>query len=159
MKISITKDFDVIARLNKPVHDLHCELYPNYFNKFNNNEMKEVFKKLMRNEAHYFLLLQENSEAVGYAWFEIKNYIDNPFKKGYTSVYIHQISIIEEKRNMGYGSSVMEHIYRIAINKGIDLIELDYWYKNSSAKAFYRKHGFLKYREFVYRKLTSNISP
>ncbi|MFI8496806.1 GNAT family N-acetyltransferase [Peribacillus butanolivorans] len=39
--------------------------------------------------------------------------------------YIHQISIVETKRNKGYGSSLMECIYEIANDRGIDLIELD----------------------------------
>lgn len=47
----------------------------------------------------------------------------------------------------------MECIYEIANDRGIDLIELDYWVENSIAKDFYKKKNFIKYREFVYKEL------
>ncbi|MDP1421362.1 hypothetical protein Q8G35_24050 [Peribacillus simplex] len=47
----------------------------------------------------------------------------------------------------------MECIYEIAKDRGIDLIELDYWFENSVAKDFYKKQNFIKYREFVYKQL------
>ncbi|MEK4534556.1 GNAT family N-acetyltransferase [Peribacillus sp. FSL K6-1552] len=82
--------------------------------------VKEVFKSLVNNESFIFLLLEDNEEALGYAWIEIRE-------------YIHQISIVETKRNKGYGSSLMECIYEIANDRGIDLIELDDWFENSVA--------------------------
>ncbi|MFF5401190.1 GNAT family N-acetyltransferase [Peribacillus butanolivorans] len=82
--------------------------------------VKEVFKSLVNNESFIFLLLEDNEEALGYAWIEIRE-------------YIHEISIVEIKRNKGYGSSLMECIYEIANDRGIDLIELDYWLENSVA--------------------------
>jgi diamine N-acetyltransferase len=60
---------------------------------------------------------------------------------------------VESQRKKGYGSRLMEEIYKIAKNNGIDLIELDYWFENNIAKDFYKKHGFTEYRGFVYKKL------
>ncbi|MFD4932439.1 hypothetical protein ACFWMS_26855 [Peribacillus butanolivorans] len=47
----------------------------------------------------------------------------------------------------------MEEVYKIAKRNDIDLIELDYWFENDDAKEFYKKHHFIKYREFVYKQL------
>lgn len=153
MKISQTRNFKLVAKLNKYVHDLHSNLYPKYFKEYNYENVKEVFKSLINNESFIFLLLEDNEEALGYAWVEIREYPENAFKKGYKSVYVHQISIVDTKRNKGYGSSLMEYIYEIANDRGIDLIELDYWFENSVAKDFYKKQNFIKYREFVYKEL------
>ena len=153
MKISQTRNFKSVAKLNKYVHDLHSNLYPKYFKEYNYENVKEVFKSLINNESFIFLLLEDNEEALGYAWIEIREYPENAFKKGYKSVYVHQISIVDTKRNKGYGSSLMERIYEIANGRGIDLIELDYWFENSVAKDFYKKQNFIKYREFVYKQL------
>ncbi|MEK3886378.1 GNAT family N-acetyltransferase [Bacillus sp. FSL K6-3431] len=151
MEISQTYDHELIANLNKHVHDLHSTLYPPYFKEYNYEEIKEAYKELMKNNGFIFLLLEDDEIVLGYAWIEIKEYEENAFKKAYKSVYIHQISIEETKQQKGYGTSLMEKIYDIAKNNGIDLIELDYWSKNSVAKDFYQKHGFTKYREFVYK--------
>ncbi|MET3321504.1 UNVERIFIED_ORG: ribosomal protein S18 acetylase RimI-like enzyme [Peribacillus simplex] len=153
MKISQTRNFKLVAKLNKYVHDLHSNLYPKYFKEYNYENVKEVFKSLINNESFIFLLLEDNEEALGYAWVEIREYPENAYKKGYKSVYVHQISIVDTKRNKGYGSSLMEYIYEIANDRGIDLIELDYWFENSVAKDFYKKQNFIKYREFVYKEL------
>lgn len=153
MNISQTRNYKSVAKLNKYVHDLHSNLYPKYFKEYNFENVKEVFKSLINNESFIFLLLEDNEEALGYAWIEIREYPENPFKKGYKAVYVHQISIVDTKRNKGYGSSLMESIYEIANDRGIDLIELDYWFENSVAKDFYKKQNFIKYREFVYKQL------
>ncbi|UYY98268.1 hypothetical protein OJ967_23180 [Peribacillus frigoritolerans] len=45
---------------------------------------------------------------------------------------------METNRNKDYSSSLMECIYEIANDQGIDLIELDYCFKNSAARDFYK---------------------
>jgi ribosomal protein S18 acetylase RimI-like enzyme len=86
-------------------------------------------------------------------WIEIRKYPENVFKNGYNSVYVHQISIVENQKKKGYGTRLMEEVYKIAQRNNIDLIELDYWFENDDAKEFYKKHHFIKYREFVYKQL------
>lgn len=153
MEITQTNDFELVAKLNKPVHDLHCSLYPNYFNEYDYVEIKDVFKKMMGIETFIFLLLKEDKVGIGYAWIEIRDYQVNPFKKPYKSIYVHQINIMESKRKKGYGTILMRHIYDIARDKGINLVELDYWVENKIAKDFYEKHDFVRYRDFVYKQL------
>ncbi|MDQ0218779.1 GNAT family N-acetyltransferase [Peribacillus cavernae] len=153
MKISQTTDYELVARLNKPVHDLHTTLYPKYFTEYNFEDMKEMFKHLVDDDNFIFLVLEDNQNAVGYAWLEIRNYPGHVFKKEYKSVYVNQISITETARKKGFGSKLMEEVYKIAKNKHIDLIELDYWSNNNVAKDFYKKLGFKIYREFVYKEV------
>ncbi|WP_027409743.1 GNAT family N-acetyltransferase [Anoxybacteroides tepidamans] len=152
MKISRTNDYKLIAALNKHVHDLHVNLYPNYFKEYDYESMKNFFKAVIDQPNFVFLLL-EDDEPVGYAWLEMRDYDDNPFWKPRKSIYVHQISIVTSHQGKGYGSRLMEAIYEMAKANGIDKIELDYWVDNEVAKAFYKKHGFVKYREFVFKDL------
>jgi len=153
MKIIRTTDYETIAKLNQSVHDLHYELYPKYFKQYDYEAIKEFFKGIIHDERFIFLLVEDDGEAIGYAWIEIRNYPESPFKKAYKSVYVHQISVTETKRKKGYGSRLMKEIYEIAKNKGIDWVELDYWLENKIAKDFYKKLGFKKYREFVHKEI------
>ncbi|WP_285766094.1 GNAT family N-acetyltransferase [Peribacillus sp. SI8-4] len=153
MKISQTKDFQLIAKLNEHVHDLHFRIYPEHFKEYDYEAVKAGFQSLIQNERFIFLLLEEDEAALGYAWIELREYPDTPFKKGYDSVYLHQISIGDAKRNKGYGCSLMKKVEEIASEKGVDVLELDYWSANLAAKEFYQKQGFKRYREFVYKKL------
>lgn len=153
MEISRTKDFELIAKLNKYVHDLHVNLYPEYFKEYNFEEIKTFFHKIIDKEEFIFLLFEDDDLPLGYIWIEFRNYPDNVFKKAYKSVYVHQISIAENERKKGYGSKLMEEITQIAIANGIKKIELDYWFDNEIAKNFYKKNDFVKYREFVYKDI------
>jgi ribosomal protein S18 acetylase RimI-like enzyme len=153
MKISQTTNYEIIARLNRHVHELHTKLYPKYFKEYNFEAIKEFFKGIISHPQHLFLLLEDDEQYLGYAWIELKNYPENAFKKAYQSVYVHQISISESHRKKGYGSKLMEEIDHIAKINHIDMIELDYWCDNDIAKSFYKKQGFTKYREFVYKEI------
>ncbi|MCZ0703867.1 ribosomal protein S18 acetylase RimI-like enzyme [Natronobacillus azotifigens] len=153
IKVKQTNDYELIAKLNKPVHDLHCALYPERFNTYNFEEMQVLFKELMYNDAFIFLVIYDQEEAVGYAWIEIRNYPENPLIKGYHSIYVHQLSVVAWKRKQGYGTELLRYIEELAKERNIDVVELDYWVDNLVARHFYQKHHFTKKREFVYKKI------
>ena len=153
MKIGRTYDFEIVAKLNKYVHDLHANLYPEYFKEYNLEEIKAFFQKIIDKEEFTFLLMEENDQPLGYAWIEFRNYPESIFKKAYKTVYVHQISISQNQRKKGYGSKFMDEITDIAKENGINKIELDYWFDNEIAKKFYKKKGYVKYREFVYKDI------
>lgn len=153
MNVSPSKDFELIARLNKTVHDLHVQLHPEIFQPFDEKAMADFFRRVVENEQHVFWIAESESAAIGYAWIEFKDYPETMFKKAYRSLYVHQLSFLNEVQNKGYGQQIMQEISKLALSKEINLIELDYWVRNEKAKRFYEKMGFVKQREFVYKKL------
>lgn len=153
MKIIQTTDHRLIARLNQHVHALHAALYPGYFKAYKFEEIRRFFQRIIYDTNYVFLVIKDGEEALGYAWIEIRNYPETVFTKSYQTVYVHQLSIVSSRQNKGYGTKLMEAIYDIARQKGIEKVELDYWFTNENAKGFYKKHGFTIYREFVYKDL------
>jgi ribosomal protein S18 acetylase RimI-like enzyme len=153
MQIMKTYDYEAIAHLNKDVHDVHFNLYPEYFKEYDFESMKEFFKRIMDKPNFTFLLLENDQRYIGYAWLEIKKYTENEIRMPYTSVYLHHLSIIEAERNKGFGGKLMEKITEIAIINNIRKIELDYWIKNDVSKEFFSKNGYKKYREFVFKEI------
>lgn len=153
MEIILTKDYRILAKLNGGVQNLHAELFPEFFKIHNIDEVTEFFKEVVNKPDHLFLLVKDEEEFVGYAWIEIKNSLENPFKKAFRTVYVHQINIVDGKRNNGYGSFIIHKIVSFARDHRITRIELDYWTDNSIAKNFYEKLGFKKFREHVFMEL------
>jgi len=153
MKISRTKDYELVAKLNKYVQDLHTHLFPEIFKEYHDLEVRNFFKEMMNKPNMDFLLIEDIEEPVGYVWIEFKDYPESAFKKPFKSVYIHQISISKLHKNKGYGSKLMDEITTIAKTNGINKIELDYWLDNEAAKNFYKKREFIPYREFVYKDI------
>jgi ribosomal protein S18 acetylase RimI-like enzyme len=153
VRIIPTTDHELVARLNKPVHELHHRLYPTYFKAYSYESIKEVYKEIIHNPDFVFLVIEDGNQYFGYAWIETRTYPENPFRNSYQSVYVHQISIEDSVRNKGYGTKLLEAIYEFGRDNQIALVELDYWSNNHIAKGFYKKHGFKMYREFVYKEL------
>lgn len=151
MKISVTKDVEVITTLCETVQSLHAKLHPDIFKPFNYLEIKNFFEKVIAEDRFTFLLLEDKGNPVGYAMIEMREHKENPFKHSYQSIYVHQISVIENSQRKGYGTLLMNEVYRIAKENTINRVELDYWTKNEHAKNFYQKHGFTKFHEAVYK--------
>ncbi|WP_083573630.1 hypothetical protein [Rossellomorea aquimaris] len=51
-------------------------------------------------------------------------------------MFINQISIEEHSREKEYGTYMMNELFRLAADKQISRIELDYWRNNKMAKDF-----------------------
>jgi diamine N-acetyltransferase len=153
MNIYQTKDYKKIAVLNEAVQKVHVEAYPDYFKEYKYEEIKEFFKDIIPEPHHIFLILEDEGEAIGYAWVETKHYPENPFKKAYSSLLVHQLSIDANARRKGYGSFFMKEIICFAKKFNLHKIELDYWRDNKMAKDFYQKQGFTIFREYVYKEI------
>ncbi|AZB42735.1 GNAT family N-acetyltransferase [Bacillus sp. FJAT-42376] len=149
MLIYETKDFKRIAKMNKHVQKVHADLLPEKFKDYKSRPVQDFFEKIAEKENHSFYILEVDGEPAGYMWMEEKAYPDTPFKKGYRSLYIHQISMNEKVRGKGYGTRLMEKAELLAKECGITCIELDYWADNEAAGSFYKKLGYKKTREFV----------
>lgn len=153
MHITRTTDFELIARLNKPIHELHASLYPEYFTEYNFEAIRDSFEKLVQGDSSIFLLLEDANEPLGYAWVELRNYPQTAFTKTRRALFVHQLGIVHEQKRRGYGAALMDYIYNLAREQSIETVELDYWVNNEIAKNFYSKQGFTGYREFVYRRV------
>jgi ribosomal protein S18 acetylase RimI-like enzyme len=103
----------------------------------------------IRKPNHIFLVLEDNEETIGYSWVEIKHYPENPFKKAYSALLVHQISIEPHVRGRGYGTYFMEGIFRVAEENNLSKHELDDWTENNMARDFYQKQVFSINKEYV----------
>lgn len=153
MKIYQTRDAELVAKLNEPVHELHVSLYPSYFKEYHYEEVKTFFEKLMDKEQYLFLVLEESGQFIGFAMLELRSYSETIFKKAYQSLYIHQLSISGMYKGKGYGTKLMDEITTIARDRGLHKIELDHWTDNEVAKEFYKKLDYTPIREYLYKDL------
>ncbi|MBM7663060.1 ribosomal protein S18 acetylase RimI-like enzyme [Bacillus mesophilus] len=153
MNITHTKNFELIASLNKSVHTLHYQLYPTKFKPYDYQSIKEFFESIIDNPNFVFLLIEEKSYPLGYAWIEFRSYPETAFTKSIDVIYVHQISINSISRNKGFGSLLMLEIEKIAKQYSVSSIELDYWAANQKVRDFYKKNGYQINREYVYKNL------
>ncbi|SDJ81819.1 GNAT family N-acetyltransferase [Sediminibacillus albus] len=153
IKIAESNDCQLIAKLNKTVHELHRSWYPEIFQPYDHQQILAFFKGIIQKPEFTFLIIESNATPAGFAWIENKTHPGIAYRKSYQSIYVHQISIEEAFQARGLGAKLMEEIKERAVSQGINRIELDYWAANEPAKAFYTKQGFQPYRESVYKLL------
>ncbi len=153
MEIIQTNDYALISRLNQEVQELHTNMYPDYFKPYDFESVHAFFKQIITDPKFMFFVALEDGQEVGYIWIEIRDYKENAFCKPYRSIFIHHLNVLSLHRNRGFGKRMMDKAYEVATINEITKIELDYWIDNEVAKEFYKKQGFLKYRQFVYKDL------
>jgi ribosomal protein S18 acetylase RimI-like enzyme len=145
LEIKFEKNVEVLARLNKFVHDLQRTWHPTIFREYNYETMYKMFDEMLQKDSIYSLIAYSSNQPVGYVILVVRNY-DNPlFCEGHKSIYIDQMCVIEEHRNEGVGKIMMEKVKEFSQVKGIKRIELSVWADNVNAIKFYEKMGFDKY--------------
>ncbi|AWP28102.1 GCN5-related N-acetyltransferase [Paenibacillus vortex V453] len=153
MNIIQTQNHELISELNREVQDIHAQMYPNHFKEYDQVTISAFFKSIMTKPNFQFYVIEEQEQKLGYIWIEIREYQENPFRKSYKAVYIHQLTIIKAYRNKGLGKKLLNKVYEIAVQNKINKIEVDYWAKNEVARNFYNKNEYVAYREFRYKDL------
>jgi diamine N-acetyltransferase len=155
MKIYETKDAHLIARLNKPVHDLHVTRAPEVFKPYDETAMTAFFEEIVQIENHLFYVVEnEVGHSAGYIWVELKQSKETPFKYASSTLFVHQLSVNENERGKGYGRALLKHAEHIAKSHQISSIQLDYWEFNVEANNFYKKQGFEPTRQHVIKHLS-----
>lgn len=130
MEIIQTTNHEILSLLSKEIHELHVALYPEHFKEYDYELINDFFKQVINKPGHTFLLLIDEEKYLGYSWIEIRQNGNNPFIKQYRSIFVHHISINKEAQKKGFGRALMNRIYEIAKEEGIEKIELDYWTDN-----------------------------
>lgn len=153
MRIIETTDVDVLARLNRYVHEPHVRQQPHHFKPYDVDAVRAFFTKIAGEALYQFLVLEVEDEAIGYAWIEYVRRAESAFKFADAKVRVHHLCIMDTKQQNGYGRLLLEDIERLAREQGIHKIELDYWMSNDGVEVFYERIGFEKTRQVVAKSL------
>lgn len=153
MKLTRTIDIKLIASLNESVQKLHHELYPDTFKPFDFQSACNYFEKVINQENHHFMVCSEGTLPLGYIWFEEKERAETAFTRSTNYIYINQISVNADYRGKGVGKLLFSEVLRLAEERYIKRIGLDYWVRNEDAKLIYEKLGFKLEKEITYLTL------
>jgi GNAT superfamily N-acetyltransferase len=75
------------------------------------------------------------------------------FTPGCTAVYLHNVNVHPTLQRSGIGRQLMEHVKQVAKEWPVDAIRLDAYDGPSGGGPFYRKCGFKKLGNAVYRSV------
>jgi diamine N-acetyltransferase len=151
--IKKTDDYRLIGALNESVQNYHHQSYPDVFKPYDKDEVTEVLKKLMSQDNVTVFLAEQNDDPIGYVLL-IKNEIkENAYMFGYTTLLVDQIMVVPGCRNKGVGKALINKVFELAKDSGIDRIDLNHWSQNENARIFFQAAGFERFNEKMWKFL------
>ena len=154
VRLAEKDDVETLARLNRPVQQLHTQLYPQWFKPAPEvANAAEFFAGIIAAPSNVLGICEAAGEPLGYIWAERQHRAETPFCAAISRLYIHHVSVIEEARRRGVASSLLDWAIQRARSDGIKLVALDHWAANEDAHAFFSQRGF-KAERIVMSKLS-----
>jgi ribosomal protein S18 acetylase RimI-like enzyme len=154
VEIELSRDHLILARLNKPVQDLHAELHPDDFKPHDRTAMEDAFKILLASDHTYAYVAHIVGRPIGYLLCMIKQRPESAFQHERRVLYIDQICINPHYRRQGVGSLLMKTAEDLAKRKDIPVLQMDFWSNNKEAEAFFTEHGFAYFNHQMQKEVT-----
>jgi ribosomal protein S18 acetylase RimI-like enzyme len=148
-------DAEAVATLNADVQALHAEALPWRFKPPGPATFppEAAAALIARPENIIFVAdIQMVAATVGYIYAEVMRRPETPFTYAYETVYIHHISVRPEFREQDLGEALLNAVRAAAAERKIELITLDVWSFNASARAFFRRNGFTIFNERLWNR-------
>jgi ribosomal protein S18 acetylase RimI-like enzyme len=136
-------DYAAVARLNAEVQQLHAEGLPQRFKPAPTAPFpREVYEGLLADPQAHLYLAVEAGAPVGYAYAEVLARPETWFRPAHRVVYLHHLGVTRRHRGRGHGARLVQAVVALAQAQGIALVELDTWWFNADARAFFARLGF-----------------
>jgi ribosomal protein S18 acetylase RimI-like enzyme len=136
-------DAEIIAELNHAVHEIHVAARPDFFKPLViDDELLAITRQRLAGEDDYGFIAEVDGTPVGYVFAEVREREGNPFSHPLKVLGLDQISVNPEYRSQGIGEALMQQVYDVAIERGVDRVWLSVWSFNIDAIRFYERLGF-----------------
>ena len=149
---------ELLARLNRHVHTLHQERYPDVFAPYDYGRFLGWYQKVLAQENAYGVVAYLEEEPVGYALIFHKEYSSSPFHApGYELMLVDQMAVVPEHRRKGIGKALIQFLSVFCREKGVARLQLSVWRINEAARDFYQQMGFEWYMMDLEMKIGPNL--
>lgn len=149
MNIRKVKEIDIennLLDLYIKGFNMHYENRKDIFPKRTSEELKEDLIKRINNQEETIFVIEDNNKILGYTSIEIKNKVSK-------TIWINEIMVDTNHQNKGYGTLLINEIYKFAEENNAKRIELNCWSFNKEALKFYNKLGFKEQRIIFEKKV------
>ncbi|HEY7608753.1 MAG TPA: N-acetyltransferase [Alphaproteobacteria bacterium] len=146
-------DADAVSLLNAHVQALHAEALPWRFKPPGPATFPPAAAAVLIGRPENIVFVAEaDSATVGYVYAERQRREETAFTFAHEMVYIHHISVRPDFRERDVGEALLDAVRAAAAELKIDLITLDVWSFNASARSFFRRNGFTIYNERLWNR-------
>lgn len=141
MKIVCLTDLSVILSFLEEIHQLHQQLYPDFFKTFQADAIRETIKEAAASESEFFYGIQVEKEVVSFLWFSLHPARESQWNTKAASLQIDALFTKENYRGQKLAKQLMDFAEDFARQTGIGIVSLN-CYGDNDAVEFYHKIGY-----------------
>jgi len=146
-------DAPLVATLNLDVQAVHAAAFPKRFKAPGPNSSSELeFAALLAKPENLIFIALIGDEPAGYVYAEVIRRPETALTYAYDMVHVHHVSVAARYRRRGVGTALLERVRLAAKDVGIDLLTLEVWSFNETARSFFRRNGFDRYIERLWHR-------
>ena len=151
---ALPEDKKAILKIKRQSHEYFVQSLPHLYQSSNILFTDDFFDSYFNNGNNLALLAKVNHQSVGYALID-KVTVDLPMMKNRVYVYIQDIAVMKEYRNLGIATALLNTIEGFAAEWKAESLELAVHSNNSGAVQLYNRAGFTV-RTYRMEKILSN---
>jgi GNAT superfamily N-acetyltransferase len=142
LRRAIVADADLLAHLNRFVHDLHVVRRPDQFKPTEPAELARWFRERLGQPTTQAWIAEESDRPVGFALAMHHQRPPTPFAPARDWFEIDQIAVDPEYRKRGIGRWLLDTAIAAARDLGIREVEVTSWSFNEDIQRLLRQVGF-----------------
>lgn len=148
VRVAEPSDAEHISALAAEVQMLHAVAHPGIFRPAGPHTFPpSAIRERMATPGHLFWVAVADGVIAGYAYATLRHEPETPWQHAATVCTLDQMGVAPAYRRHGAGAGLVEAVRRVAAEHGAREVRLDVWAFNDSARAFYRRCGFVTARE------------
>ena len=144
MKIrrATVSDVHALVALNRIVHDVHAEAFPERFKRgAPDDEVADAFKLMLQAASSYWLVA-EQGQPIGFLSAEFREQGESWCLVPRQVCYLAGIVVAPRFRRGGIARALLAELKREVDARGVAAIELDVWTFNQQARQAFASLGF-----------------
>jgi len=143
IRAAVVGDDEILARLNRFVHDLHLLQRPEHFKPTQSLELADWYDSLLQSSTARLWIAEVDGQAAGYLSAVLHQQLENPFARARNWWEIDQIAVDPTYRRKGIARSLIVEALNEARAQGIHQVEAVSWSFNNDIQEVLRRLGFV----------------
>lgn len=151
---AIPADAETINKLLFQVLKVHSDVRPDLFKAGTKKYTDSELNSIISDDSRPIFVAEKDGSVLGYAFCIHQQFIDNNNMTDIKTLYIDDLCVDGDARNMHIGTALYNHVLKYAEENGYYNVTLNVWADNVNAVRFYEKLG-LKIQKIGMEKIIS----
>ena len=149
IRLGQNADIERINIIRKEVHGIHAEGESGIFKPEFSRELSDYIHEYIDSDHKWVYVYEEDGTILGYMMVDMVLKVESPMRYEGRYLEVCELGVAGDNKSKGIGTKLVDKVKELAIEQGVDSVELNMWEFNDRALKFYEKCGFETYRRHM----------